>query len=128
MATWLFGVSKMVSDVTDDNSDDTKDIQPVQTMDPELVNNLPAANLLYNLHPTPPAPKSKTSEENEKPTSMLDSIPFVLSSQINVTTDLTCNLDDIKKRLSAVKEILESDLYNYDFSNDRKLVNDVTMY
>ncbi|VVC36538.1 Hypothetical protein CINCED_3A004641 [Cinara cedri] len=125
MASWLFGVSKLTSDVAEERKDNSKDTQPIQTLNPEPVNNLPATNLLYNLHPTPP--KSKMSDENEKPISMLDSIPFVLSSQINVTTDLTCNLDDIRKRLSSVKEILESDLYNYDFSNDRKLVNDVTM-
>lgn len=128
MASWLFGVSKLVIDEADDKKDNTKDSQPVQTVNPEPVNNLPAANLLYDLQPTPPPPKSQLSNEEEKPTSMLDSIPFVLSSQINVITDPTYNLDDIKKRLASVKEILDSDLYNYDFSKDRKLVNDLTTY
>lgn len=128
MASWLFGVSKLVSDGADDKKDNSRDTQPGQTVNPEPLDNLPAANLLYKLQPTPPPPKPKLSNEEEKPISMLDSIPFVLSSQINVFTDPTYNLDDMKKRLSSVKEILDSDLYNYDFSKDRKLVNDLTMY
>jgi len=73
--------------------------------------------LPYNLEP-------KTPDQNSKPTSMLDNIPFVLSSQINVNTDsYTCGLEDTEKSLLSLKKMIDSDAFNYDFSNDRKMAN-----
>jgi len=72
--------------------------------------------LPYDLEP-------KTSDQNSK-TSMLDNIPFVLSSQININTDrYTCGLEDTEKSLKSIKKMIDSDVFNYDFSNDRKMAN-----
>lgn len=123
MASWLFGVSKP----TADQNSDTKDTPPVSTaVNPEPVNTLPTMpQLLYDLQPTKPI----VSEHNEKPFSMLDNIPFVLSNEINMSTsNYSYNLEKTKRYLLSVKEILESDLYNYDFSNDKRLVSDASMF
>lgn len=80
------------------------------------------SNLPYNLQPT-------TSNENTKAINMLDNIPFVLSNQVNVNTNsYTSNLEDTKQFLLSVKKKLESDVFNYDFSNEKKLVKDVTSF
>lgn len=121
MASWLFGVSKQSAD----QIVDTKDTPPVPTAaNPEPANTLPTMpQLLYDLQPTKP------SIPDLKPTSMLDSIPFVLSSQIIATTkNYSYNLDNTKKQLLSIKKLLESDAYNYDFSNDKRLVSDTSMY
>ncbi|XP_025418306.1 uncharacterized protein LOC112689025 [Sipha flava] len=124
MASWLFGASKLKTDPIEE----TKDTQPVPTADlePRPAENLPTMpNTPYSLQPN----VSKLSDQDVKPTSMLDSIPFVLSSKINMNTNnYTNNLEDTKRCLLSVKKILESDMYNYDFSNDRRLVNNSTTY
>lgn len=80
------------------------------------------SNLPYNLQPT-------TSNQNTKAINMLDNIPFVLSNQVNVNTNsYTSNLEDTKQFLLSVKKKLESDVFNYDFSNEKKLVKDVTSF
>ncbi|XP_025191284.1 uncharacterized protein LOC112591628 [Melanaphis sacchari] len=121
MASWLFGVSK----VTAEQIVDTKDTPPVPTaVNPEPVKTSSTEpQLLYDLKPSEP----KTSDM--KPTSMLDNIPFVLSSQINMTTNnYSYNLESTKRRLLSLKKALESDAFNYDFSNDKKLVSDTSLY
>jgi len=80
------------------------------------------SDLPYNLQPTIP-------DENVKPVNMLDNIPFVLSSKICVNTNNpNCNLEDIKQYLTSVKKKIESGVFNYDFSNDRKLVKDISSF
>jgi len=88
------------------------------------VNTLPTKpQLLYDLQP------AKPNIPDLKPTSMLDSIPFVLSSQIIMTTkNYSYNLDNTKRQLLSVKKLIDSDAYNYDFSNDKRLVSDTSMY
>lgn len=126
MASWLLGISKLKTDHIIENKDDNL---PPATSTTEVApeNKFPAKpNLQYDLKPTNP---SITSEQNVKPISVLDNIPFVLSSKINVNTNnYNCNLEDTKKYLLSVKNLLESDEYNYDFSNDRRLLNSTTMY
>ncbi|CAI6352527.1 unnamed protein product [Macrosiphum euphorbiae] len=121
MASWLFGVSKQSAD----QIVDTKDTPSASTaVNPEPVNTLPTMpQLLYDLQP------AKPNIPDLKPTSMLDSIPFVLSSQIIMTTkNYSYNLDNTKRQLLSVKKLIESDAYNYDFSNDKRLVSDTSMY
>ncbi|KAL5238110.1 hypothetical protein ACI65C_005520 [Semiaphis heraclei] len=121
MASWLFGVSKQ----SEDPIVDTKDTPIVPTAaNPEPVNTLPAKpQLLYDLQP------AKPNNPDLKPTSMLDNIPFVLSSQIIMTTkNYSYNLDNTKRQLLSIKKLLDSDAYDYDFSNDRRLVSDSSMY
>ncbi|XP_008186972.1 uncharacterized protein LOC100572314 [Acyrthosiphon pisum] len=123
MASWLFGVSKQSAD----QIVDTKDTPSVSTaVNPEPVNTSPTMpQLLYDLQP------AKPNIPDLKPTSMLDSIciPFVLSSQIIMTTkNYSYNLDNTKRKLLSVKKLIESDAYNYDFSNDKKVLIDTSMY
>lgn len=117
MASWLFGASKLKSD----NITEAEPKPTESTTNPEPTTNTPTTSrLMYDLQPAKPKP-----EENVKVTSMLDNIPFVLSSQINMNTNsYTDSLEDTKKCLMSVKKLLDSDFYNYDFSNDRKLVRD----
>lgn len=121
MASWLFGVSKL----TAEQIVDTKDTPPVPTaVNPEPAKTLPTEpQLLYNLQP----PEPKMSDL--KPTSMLDNIPFVLSNQIIVNTNnYSYNLEATKRNLLSLKQMLDSDAFNYDFSNDKRLVSDTSMY
>uniref|UniRef100_A0A2S2NYE1 Uncharacterized protein n=1 Tax=Schizaphis graminum TaxID=13262 RepID=A0A2S2NYE1_SCHGA len=121
MASWLFGVSKL----TAEQIVDTKDTSPAPTtVNPEPVKTAPAkSQLLYDLQP--PEPKIT----DLKPTSMLDNIPFVLSNQIIMTTNnYTYNLEHTKRHLLSLKKALESDAFNYDFSNDKRLVSDSSKY
>jgi len=121
MASWLFGVSKQ----TADQIVDTKDTPSAPTtVNPEPEKTLPTGSqLLYDLKP--PEPKNT----DLKPTSMLDNIPFVLSNQIVMTTNnYSYNLESTKNRLASLKKALESDAFNYDFSNDKRLVSDSSMY
>ncbi|XP_026818705.1 uncharacterized protein LOC113557406 isoform X2 [Rhopalosiphum maidis] len=123
MASWLFGVSKL----TAEQIVDTKDTPPAPTtVNPEPVKTAPApteSQLLYDLQP--PEPKIT----DLKPTSMLDNIPFVLSNQIIMTTNnYTYSLENTKRHLLSLKKALESDAFNYDFSNDKRLVSDSSMY
>lgn len=114
MTSWLFGNSKL----NINQSEEFKNMPPVTTADPESV-MMP--NLMYNLTPNPTL---KTPDQNAKPTSMLDNIPFVLSSQINMTTNnYTSTLEDTRKYLLSVKKLIDSDAYNYDFSNELKQVS-----
>lgn len=121
MASWLFGVSKL----TAEQIVDTKDTPPVPTsVNPEPAKTLPTEpQLLYNLQP----PEPKMSDL--KPTSMLDNIPFVLSNQIIVNTNnYSYNLEATKRNLLSLKQMLDSDAFNYDFSNDKRLVSENSMY
>lgn len=121
MASWLFGVSKL----TAEQIVDTKDTPPVPTtVNPEPTKTLPTEpQLLYNIQP----PEPKMSDL--KPTSMLDNIPFVLSNQIVVNTNnYSYNLEATKRNLLSLKQMLDSDAFNYDFSNDKRLVSDTSMY
>jgi len=121
MASWLFGVSKL----TAEQIVDTKDTPPAPTaVNPEPAKTIPTEpQLLYNLQP----PKPKMSDL--KPTSMLDNIPFVLSNQIIVNTNnYNYNLEATKRNLLSLKQMLDSDAFNYDFSNDKRLVSDTSMY
>lgn len=126
MASWLFGASKLKTDNIVESELLTTSPVPVSSNTVPVTNDAPTTpNLLYSLQPDKP----KTSDENVKVTSMLDSIPFVLSNQIDVNTNnLNYTMEATKKCLLSVKELLESDVYNYDFSNDRKLVRDHNMY
>lgn len=116
MASWLFGMSKLKND----NIINTNEIQVVSTVNPEsekCISTIP--QLLYDLQPT----KLKT-DQAEKPFSMLDNVPFVLLNQLNIiNNNSNCNLEDIQRYLLSIKENLESDVYNYDFSNDKKVLN-----
>lgn len=68
-------------------------------------------------------PTLRTPDQKAKPTSMLDDIPFVLSSQTNMTThNYTSSLEETRKYLLSVKKKIDSDTYDYDFSNERKHV------
>lgn len=123
MASWLFGISKLKTNEVIQ----TKEILSVPTATQEHMNKLPTIpHLPYDLQ----ASKSKTSDENKSPTSMLDSIPFVLSNQINMNTDsYSYSIEDTRKYLLSVKKkIMESDELDYDFSNDRRLVKNATMH
>lgn len=118
MASWLFGISKQSAD----QIVEAKDIPPVPTtVNSEPVNTLPTMpKLLYDLQPAKP-----TILHDLRPTSMLDSIPFVLSSQIITNTkNYSYTLENTKRQLLSIKKLLESDEYNYDFSNDKRLVSD----
>lgn len=127
MASWLFGG---ISKLKNDHIVETKDTLPDPTINPEPVNNLPSVpHLLYDLKPVNHSTESNKSDPNVKQTNMLDNIPFVLSNQINISSDHHHdNLEEIKRFLLTVKANLESDIYNYDFSNDRRLVRDGTSY
>lgn len=128
MASWLFGG---ISKLKNDHIVETKDTLPAApTVNPEPVNNLPSVpHLLYDLKPVNHPAESNKSDQNVKQANMLDSIPFVLSNQININSDHHHdNLEETKRFLLTVKANLESDVYNYDFSNDRRLVRDGTSY
>lgn len=121
MASWLFGASKQSSD----QIVDTKDTPLVPTaVNSESKNTLPTMpQLLYDLQP------AKPNIPDLKPTSMLDNIPFVLSSQIIMTTkNYSYNLDNTKRQLLSVKKLIDSDAYDYDFSNDKRLVSNTSTY
>lgn len=124
MASWLFGASKLKTDPIVETSDTSS--VPTADSEHEPVKTEPTMpNSLYTLQPN----ASKPSDQEVRPTSMLDSIPFVLSSKINMNTNsYTCTLEDTKRCLLSVKKILESDVYNYDFSNDRRLVGNPTTH
>lgn len=126
MASWLFGISKLKTE----QIVETKDTSSVPSVNPEPMNNLPSVpNLLYNLKPVSQPAELNHIEQNVKQTSMLDNIPFVLSNQIDVNCNsYDRNLEEIKRCLLSVKENLESDAYNYDFSNDMRLARDGTTY
>lgn len=119
MSSWLFGSSKLNTNQIEDSFEIVEAMPPVTTAIPESVPAMP--NLLYNLTP---ATIPKTSDTGGKPTSMLDNIPFVLSSQLDVTTaNYTSTLEDTGKYLLSVKKLIDSGAYNYDFSNELRLVS-----
>lgn len=121
MASWIFGASKPIVEAKDTPSVPSVDLEPESVKkEPTMEPSTP-----YSLQPN----TSKPSDQDIRPTSMLDSIPFVLSSQINMNTNnYLHNLEDTKRCLLSVKKMLDSDVYNYDFSNDRRLVSNPTTY
>jgi len=128
MASWLFGVSKLKTDQIVENCNDNPSIVPTAT-NAEPVTDLPAMpNLSYDIKPAKPI----TSDPELKQCNMLDNIPFVLNSAFctnsNSTNSLTNNLEDAKKCLQSVKNLLDSGALDYDFSKDRKLLNNTLMY
>lgn len=116
MASWLLGLSKLKNDNL--NTNESNDTQGTTNPGSEKSTSTAPPQLLYDLQPTKP----KIPDQTEKPFSMLDNIPFVILDQINIS-NTNCNLEDIQKYLSSIKENLESGVYNYDFSNDRKVLN-----
>lgn len=129
MASWLLGISKLKTDNIIENNDTNQPSFPTTTANAESTTNLSTANnLSYDLKPIKPT-TSAIPDRDVKQINSLDSIPFVLSSEINTNIDsCNLNLEDTKKYLSYVKNLLDSDVFNYDFSNDRRLVSDAKMY
>lgn len=126
MASWLFGVTKLKTDQIVENCNENASIVPTAT-NAEPVTDLPAiSNLSYDLKPSKPI----TSDPELKQCNMLDNIPFVLNSAFctNSTSTSINNLEDVNKCLQSVKNLLDSGALDYDFSNDRKLLNSTLMY
>lgn len=125
MASWLFGVSKLKTDIVE-NSNDNAPIVPKST-NVEPGTDLPTPpNLMYDIKPV----ISMTPDQQLKQCNMLDNIPFVLNSKFSTSNadSYTSSLEDAKRCLQSVKNMLDSGMFDYDFSNDRKLLNNTSSY
>lgn len=77
----------------------------------------------YGLQTANQSTKSNDGAQYLKPYSMLDQIPFVLSTQTNIDFDSYDRfIDGMKNYLQSVKNVITSDVYDYDFSNEKKIV------
>lgn len=72
---------------------------------------------------------SNNAVQQLNPSSMLDNIPFVLTSQTNVDSNSYDSfLEGTKNYLMSVKKEITSGVYDYDFSNEKRIVSEGTKY
>jgi len=78
----------------------------------EVKNSPTIDNLQCNSWPIKPNPNRLTG--------VLNDIPFVLNERIVHIPDITTELEPIRLHLKTLKEKLDSDVYSYDFSKEKK--------
>ncbi|XP_050531154.1 uncharacterized protein LOC126899921 [Daktulosphaira vitifoliae] len=127
MASWLFGISKLKTEnVETCETQRNHSSVTAPEINPQIQNSTTWPNILpYDLKSTNSPTDFKANDltsESIKIYNMLDNIPFIMPKEINAcSSSLNYNLESIRNCLISVKEFLESDANNYDFSNDRHL-------